>query len=206
MFRLFLRVLTAFLALIGIVLLIGCLLPRNYAIETSVIIEAPSEKVFPLINELRKWESWSPISEERIQGLTANFSGADAGEGAIQTWSESRGDGKMWIVNSQPNHAIEYRWRFANFPELVGTFRFESEPNQSHSPLVQLNRNDDQDQSQSQNAPASGADFCKVTWSSSGRLPSGPFYGFFGLIFENAMNREYAASLQRLKHIVEASN
>jgi hypothetical protein len=41
-----------------------------------------------------------------------------------------------------------------------------------------------------------------VTWSSKGRLPGGPFYGFFRGIFCEGMRREYDSNLQRLEELV----
>jgi len=182
MLRLFLRVLLAFLALVGVFLLIGALLPRGYNIESSVVIEAPPSEVFPWVNRLQKWEAWSPISESRIDGLSAGYSGTPEGEGAIQTWTESRGSGKMWIENSEPQKLIQYKWRFDGFPDLEGTFEFKQV---------------DSDENQPQ---------CLVTWKSVGSLPAGPFYGYFGLIFNSAMTAEYQKSLDRLKQEIEKTN
>jgi hypothetical protein len=51
--------------------------------------------------------------------------------------------------------------------------------------------------------PADGAQ-TKVVWSSQGKLPGGPFYGFFSPFFANGMKQQYDQSLLRLKKMVEA--
>ncbi|HMO12961.1 MAG TPA: SRPBCC family protein [Pirellulaceae bacterium] len=213
MLKLFLRVFLAFLAVIGIFLLIGSLLPRNYSVESSVIIETPIELAFPHINELRNWEHWSPISVSRIENLTVDFSGANAGVGAIQTWTESRGTGKMWIEKSEANQLIEYKWRFVNFPELTGQFIFERVPNPNYSidaanaadKVVEDPANSGHSAADADKLTGQPREFCKVTWTSTGRLPSGPFYGYLAFVFEGAMRSEYSACLERLKNIVQDS-
>ncbi len=178
MFRLFLRVAAAFAALVGLVLLIGCFIPRNYDVEATVLINAPASSVFPKINQLNNWETWSPISESRISSLEADYSGEIAGVGAIQTWREPRGEGKMWITASQPDEQIEYLWRFANWPELKGTFEF---------------------------VPSDDGSQCEVKWRSVGKLPGGPFYGYFGVLLDSLLTNEYQNCLERLKDELEAS-
>ena len=177
MLRLFLRVVAAFALLVGLFLLIGCFIPRGYDIETSVVIDASPAEVFPWINRLENWEKWSPISEERISSLTTEYSGEKEGVGAIQTWTESRGEGKMWITESRVNELIEYDWRFSNFPDLHGTFVLETPPDDNSK--------------------------CTVSWRSAGQLPAGPFYGYLSVIFESAMTAEYQKCLDLLKKAVE---
>lgn len=173
MLKLFLRVCLAFTAIVGLVLLIGCFIPRSYDVQTSIVIEAPPEKIFPLINRLSNWESWSMLSESRIEGLDIEYSGEEAGSGAIQSWTEPRGKGRMSITASEANKSVDYAWRFDSFPKLDGRFTLKSV---SESPQK-----------------------CEVTWSSSGQLPAGPFYGYFSFVFESAFENEYQKSLQRLK-------
>jgi len=179
-FKLFLRVLCLFAVVIGLFLLAGSLLPRDYDVQASVVIDAEPARVFPWVNTLRNWETWSPVSEERIASLKANYSGPRAGEGAIQTWIEARGDGKMWITRSVPDQRIEYRWRFGNFPDLTGEIVLQ--------PVTENEQTK-----------------CRVLWLSAGHLPSGPFYGYSGLFFEGALEKEYQKSLERLKSSVESA-
>ena len=45
----------------------------------------------------------------------------------------------------------------------------------------------------------------EVVWSSQGRLPGGPFYGYFAPFFATQMRNEYDKSLARLKEQVESA-
>ena len=42
-----------------------------------------------------------------------------------------------------------------------------------------------------------------VVWTSVGTLPSGPFYGWFGITFSDSLAVEYKKALERLKRVCE---
>lgn len=175
MLNLFLRVVLAFAALVGLFLLIGSLLPRGFNTSSSVTIHAEPSQIFTYLNDLEQWQSWSPWNAHAIKGLSVEVGQASTGIGATQTWKEPRGEGKLWLtVVDQPNR-IEFSSRFANFPEM-----------QSSIALT-----------------AADAHSTQVTWTSRGALPGGPFYGWFGMAFSTALQAEYVKSLERLKSNVE---
>ncbi len=161
---------------IGLVVLIlwlvGFLLPRAYSIRSTVTIERPAAEVFPLINDLRNWSEWSPWGEQA--DLDVKYSGDDTGVGSVQTWTDPRGDGKLWITESEPDQSVSYSMFSGSFPEM-----------DSRIELV----------------PRSNA--TEVIWTSEGKLPSGAFYGYFSWLFAPGMRGEYDRALARLKSVVE---
>ena len=171
----FIRVLAVFAALVLILAVIGTFLPRGYSVRAEVNIAAPDKIVFGLINELQQWERWSPWSPERIQDLKVTYGTPNMGSGASQSWTEPRGNGKLWITDSEPVNRVAYQMKFGDFPEMSSKFEIDAiDP--SH---------------------------CKVIWISNGELPGGPFYGYLGFIFESGMQFEYDQGLARLKEIAE---
>lgn len=168
----FVRLIAVVLLFIGLVWLIGFLLPRDYSIRSTIDIAAPPERVFPMINELAQWENWSPWSEQA--GLDVQYSGESSGVGSMQTWSDPRGDGKLWISDSQLNQRVIYKMRSGGFPEMENT--------------IQLKPTDDG---------------TNVTWTSEGKLPSGAFYGYFARLFAPGMQAEYDRGLAKLKSVAE---
>ena len=50
----------ALAAVIAIVLILAALRPNTFRIERSIDINAPVDKIFPLINDYKNWGSWSP--------------------------------------------------------------------------------------------------------------------------------------------------
>jgi len=162
------------LALLGCVILIfaaiGSLLPHGYTLSATQQIGATPDEVYARIDRLPDWKSWSQWDPDLIEDLTISY-GAD---GKSQRWTDVRGEGKLWFIEQKPGERIDYRLRFANFPEMEASIVLE---------------------------PKGGGTL--VTWSSEGILPSGPFYGFFRHVFVSGMTRQYEHSLMKLKGVVE---
>src|SRR5258707_1228630 len=76
-------------------------------------IAAPSEKIFPHVNDLHQWQAWSPWAKLDPAALTS-FSGADAGTGAAMAWDGNNkvGAGKMTITESRAAECIRLRLDF----------------------------------------------------------------------------------------------
>ena len=52
--------------------------PDTFHIQRAAIINAPPDKVFPLIAEFRAWDAWSPW-EKKDPAMKRSFSGAASG-------------------------------------------------------------------------------------------------------------------------------
>ncbi len=163
------------LALVFCVLLIfaviGSLLPHGYSLEASREIAASPSKVYQQLESLPKWKAWSQWNPDNVKSLTIEY-GSD---GKSQRWSDVRGEGKLWFTDETEDQRIDYRMRFANFPEMASSIVLEPK-----------------------------GDGTLVKWSSEGVLPSGPFYGFFRHIFVDGMTTQYEQSLDKLKEAVES--
>jgi len=81
--------------------------PDTFRIERSALISAPAEAVFGLVNDFHKWPQWSPW-EKLDPNMTRTFSGANAGVGAVYSWSgnSKAGEGSMRIKDSNPSQRI----------------------------------------------------------------------------------------------------
>ena len=93
--------------LIAAVLIFAATKPNAFHLERSILIMSAPEKVFPLINDLHKWDAWS-AQDEGNSKVQRTFSGAGAGEGAASEWegSGSGGKGRMLITESVPNRKV----------------------------------------------------------------------------------------------------
>ena len=158
MLNLLIRILLAVVVIVGVLALIGSFLPRSYEFQTQLTMKAKPSAIFSMVNTPRNWRDWSMWSPEKVAGLQVEYRGNEKGVGAEQFWTEIRGTGKMWITASQPDRSIEYKMVFANFPQMDSTILLK--PN---------------------------GESTNVTWKSSGRLPSGPFYGYFAWLFGGQM-------------------
>ncbi|MGE4350401.1 MAG: SRPBCC family protein [Candidatus Berkiella sp.] len=81
--------------------------PDDFKVERSHTIKAPSEKIFPLINDFNNWPQWSPW-EDLDPNMKKTLKGAHKGVGAISEWEGNNdvGSGKIEIIKSTPNTQI----------------------------------------------------------------------------------------------------
>ena len=79
----------------GILLVYAATRPDDFRISRSVNIKAPPEKIFPLINDLRVFNSWNPFAKQDPL-IQLTYSGADSGAGAQNAWVGKKA-GKGWL-------------------------------------------------------------------------------------------------------------
>ena len=79
---------------------------KTLTVERSATINAPPERVYALIEDLRQWERWSPW-EELDPDMQHTYSGAERGVGAVHEWKGNKkaGEGRMRITEAEsPRH------------------------------------------------------------------------------------------------------
>ena len=104
---------------IGLVLLLAAfalvvwIQPDHYRLTRTTVIAAPAAAVFAQVNDLRKWEDWSPWAK-LDPDAKVTFEGPPVGPGAIFQWSgnDKVGAGTMTITESKPNERIATRTDF----------------------------------------------------------------------------------------------
>lgn len=93
--------------LVAIVLALAARRPDTFALYRSTRIQAPPEKILPLIIDLRAHESWSPF--DRPDPATRKVhSGAAQGKGAVYEWNGSGqgGSGRIEISEASPSQVV----------------------------------------------------------------------------------------------------
>ena len=103
------------LAIIGVVVVVaiaGILLyaatkPDSVRVQRTVLVNAPSDKVFPLINDLKAFATWSPY-DKKDPAMKRTFGAVTAGKGATYAWEGNKdvGHGSMEIVESGPRKVL----------------------------------------------------------------------------------------------------
>jgi uncharacterized protein YndB with AHSA1/START domain len=80
--------------------------PNSFRIERSQRMNAPAEKIFPLINDLKNNLKWSPF--EKDPAMKRTMSGAETGKGSVYEWDGNKdvGAGRIEITDSQPNRQV----------------------------------------------------------------------------------------------------
>lgn len=120
---------------LGVVVLIGALLifaatrPDTFRVERTASIAAPAETVFPLINDFRNWDSWSPW-EKLDPNMERTYSGSSSGEGAVYAWdgNSDAGAGRMEIVESIPPSKVMIQLNFTEPFESSSVTEFTLAP------------------------------------------------------------------------------
>ena len=109
----FKKILLVLVALLVVFLVVVALQPSDYRVERTTTIAASPAQVFPHVNNLHKWEAWSPWAKIDPDAKMT-FEGPEAGEGAVMTWDgdDNVGAGKMTLVESDPDKAIKLKVAF----------------------------------------------------------------------------------------------
>ena len=94
-------ILITIVVLIAGVLIYAATRPDSFRVQRSTILNAPPEKIAPLIGDFHHWEAWSPW-EKLDPAMQKTYSGAPAGKGAVYEWSgnSKAGAGRMEILDA----------------------------------------------------------------------------------------------------------
>lgn len=78
--------------------------------ERSGLIQAPPERIYPYISDLRKGGLWSPY-EKRDPAMARNFSGPEAAAGSKMDFDSKQGagSGSIEILKLMPNQGVDLR-------------------------------------------------------------------------------------------------
>ncbi len=94
-------------------LVVAALQPAAYRVERSASIPAPASVVFDQVNDLRRFQTWSPWAK-LDPAATMTFEGPASGVGAATTWvgNSEVGEGTMTITESRPSEFVSFRLDF----------------------------------------------------------------------------------------------
>ena len=175
----FLKILLGIIVVLALVVIAGSfVLPSEQHVERSIVVNADQADVFPMLNDYRKFNEWSPWATIDPDGTEYVFSGPDTGVGAKVSWRSEHpnvGNGEQEIVEAELNTMVKSRLTFEGFEEpSYATFMLE---------------------------PADGG--TRVTWSFDANL-AGIIGPWMGLMMDNWVGADYERGLERLKEQVES--
>ena len=89
--------------LLAAVAVLASFQPDTLRVQRSVTIAAPADKVFPFVDDFKRWTAWSPF-ENLDPTMRRAYGTPAAGKGATYAWDGEgkAGAGKMTIVESTP--------------------------------------------------------------------------------------------------------
>ena len=104
--------------------------PDKFCVSRSITIDAARADIFPHVNNLQRWEAWSPWAK-LDPDAKSEFEGAESGIGALMRWDGNKevGKGSMEIIESIPAEFIKMQLIFLKPMQgtSYATFRFDKE-------------------------------------------------------------------------------
>lgn len=100
----------------------------SFEMSRSTHIDAPPERVLPLLEDFHEWQQWSPW-EGLDPDLKRTFTGPEKGVGSHYHWSGNKqaGEGTMEITKSGPG-GVEVDLRFLKPFKATNVTRFDLRP------------------------------------------------------------------------------
>ena len=116
-------------AAVVVILIAAAMRPDTFQVQRAAVIQAPPEKVFPLIADFRAWGGWSPW-EKKDQAMQRSYGAVTVGKGATYGWNGNNnvGQGSMEIVESVPASKIGLKLDFIKPMEGHNTVVFTLVP------------------------------------------------------------------------------
>jgi hypothetical protein len=107
------KILIGVAAVIVVFLVIVAMQPAQYRVVRTTTISAAPAVVFEQVNDLHKWDAWSPWAK-LDPAMKTTFEGPQSGTGAAYSWvGDSKvGEGKMSITDSKANEMVRLKLEF----------------------------------------------------------------------------------------------
>ncbi|MBL3656075.1 SRPBCC family protein [Fulvivirga sediminis] len=114
------------ISIFGTILLFAIILlvtgPSKVFMKRSITIHSPVDSVYNTLNNIKKFNSWSPWYEMDPHAKYS-FEGPDSGAGAKMVWeSVEMGSGAIWIVDIEKDKKVDMEMDFGYGGETHALF------------------------------------------------------------------------------------
>ena len=98
---------------IVVVLALAARKPDSFQVTRTTTINAPPERIYPLIADFKAWSAWSPW-EKKDPAMKRSFGGPETGAGATYAWAGDKnvGEGSMRIVEAKAPERLSLKLDF----------------------------------------------------------------------------------------------
>jgi uncharacterized protein YndB with AHSA1/START domain len=168
----------AIVVIIGVVLALASARPSDFSIKRSLQMAAAPSKPFALVNDLHRWNDWSPWAKLDPQ-MKQTFAGPETGPGSSMTWTGNNkvGKGTSTIVETTPDQLIQMQLQFVRPFKATNQATFTFTPADSGT---------------------------NVTWAMTGHCNFGmKVFGLF-MNMDKMIGKDFEKGLAQMKGIVEA--
>ncbi len=162
-----------FLAAAVFLLVFPFFLRRRPRVERRITILAPTDEIFPMLNDLRTWPLWTAWgSQDEVE---FSYGELTAGAGAVQRWRSRKMEGVVRIIRSDAGRRLDYEVEMcAGKYQLLG--RFDLVPDGACT---------------------------RVTWRCVWEPALNPYRRYFDLFCKWMIGRDFSSGLANLKIAVE---
>jgi polyketide cyclase/dehydrase/lipid transport protein len=177
--KVFKRVLLGLVTIVAILAVISLFLPKDVAVERSITMRGGASDVFPYVNNLKKFQEWSPWAVFEPD-LELTFSGPEDGVGAKAAWDSDNpnvGTGSQEIIESRQDEYVKVALDFGDEGEGMSYFRILSEENRT-----------------------------RVVWGFQIDVGYNPIARYMGLMMDTWIGNIYQDGLERLKLLIETGS
>ena len=163
-------------SLVLAVILGGYLLPAQVKVERHVVVEQTPERVFAILNNMQRFNEWSPW-HERDPNTRYEFFGPEQGVGAGMRWFSDKpevGNGAQVIIASRPFEQVDVELDFGSEGKALGQYRLK---------------------------PVEGG--TQVSWAMHTTFGPNPAERYIGLVLDQLLGPDFEHGLDRLKELAE---
>ncbi len=163
-------------SLIALFFIVTALLPDEYHVKRSIVINAPVSTVYSEVRYFKNFNNWSPWLKYD-SAMTVEISGPDGEVGAKYSWkskNQNVGSGSLTRIKQEENKLLVSELMIEGF-ENTSEAGFEFEEAEGGT---------------------------KVTWFNNGDFPFK--YRILGLVMDKMMGKTYEEGLQKMKTHIES--
>lgn len=174
------KVLIVIFVIIAVILIVGLIAPKEYAVEREVVINCPREQVFDYVKSLRlqnEWSVWGDLDPNAVYTHT----GVDGTVGFISAWEGNKdvGKGEQEIVNIVEGERADFELRFVEPFESTADVYITTESLSENETLVK--------------------------WGMQGKAPFPMNLFMLFMNMDKSIGKDYEQGLENLKQILEGA-
>jgi uncharacterized protein YndB with AHSA1/START domain len=174
------KILGVIVLAIAAVLIYAATKPDTFTLQRSASIAAPPEKLYPLINDVKAFNTWNPYALKDPASKMA-YEGPASGVGAAYSWdSEQLGAGRMEITEAAAPNRVQAKLEFKRPFATTNRVEFTLQPQSTQS----------------------GAQ-TQVTWAMSGPMPYLSKLMTTFVSMDRMVGSDFEAGLANLKALAE---
>ncbi len=163
-------------SLVLAVILGGYLLPRQVEVERHVLVKQTPERLFAILNNMRRFNEWSPW-HGRDPNTRYEFFGPEQGVGAGMRWFSEKpevGQGAQVILASRPFEQVDVELDFGPEGKALAWYRLK---------------------------PVEGG--TRVSWAMRSTFGPNPAERYIGLVLDGLVGPDFEQGLNNLKALAE---